>query len=268
MKNGIDLSQKAGLSIGFDRDLERLFFTDSLVSVQPDIRTWYQMISVLSKCPHNTPKEFYQMYRGLGNLTDLSLLDNLGLRFDVTVIPPRMIGTRGEISMGGKMPQEYIKTLGHSHAMPEVYEVLHGEAIYLMQDSIGSHSFAIHAKPGEKVIIPSFEGHVTINPGDDYLIMANFISSRTVSEYESFKEMGGAMHFFLNSGEKNRWIANPNYAGYDLRDPVGLNAMMPLDFYKSLGFSREEPMYTSSKRKNFQNLNFLKKPLKRDSVDI
>ena len=61
--------------------------------------------------------ELYDMYRKLK-------VEN-GLRYDVTVIPPRMLG------------EEFVKTKGHIHAgfYGEVYMVLEGEGMYLAQKS-------------------------------------------------------------------------------------------------------------------------------------
>ncbi len=59
--------------------------------------------------------ELYYMYRGLKKKN--------GARYDITVIPPKMLG------------KEFVKTKGHYHigSYGEIYIVLKGKAIYLMQ---------------------------------------------------------------------------------------------------------------------------------------
>jgi len=74
--------------------------------------------------------ELYYMYRELSlGKKDALLMKEHGLRYDITVIPPRMMGC------------EFVKTAGHYHPLvpgtkstyPEIYEVLGGEANYIMQ---------------------------------------------------------------------------------------------------------------------------------------
>src|SRR3989344_5983952 len=80
------------------------------------------------------------------------------LRYDITVLPPFRTG------------DEYNKTFGHYHPKiavtdtwyPEVYEVLHGRAHYLLQN--GSEFLVFDARPGDKcLMIPGF-AHITVNP--------------------------------------------------------------------------------------------------------
>jgi len=280
----IDLEERVGFGLVFDTDLNRLRFKGSNVGIQPDIRTKYQMWPVVSG-DGRVPNEFYQMYRGVCLVEDMEELKKLNLRFDITVIPNCKIGRRsvGELMVGGPpSPQEFNKTLGHSHHLPEVYEVLHGQAIYLQENLVNGISISVHAKEGDKVLIPSYKGHVTINPGDKPLIMANWISTNTVSEYGGYKSCGGAMHFCVeeddrtrvprftgqrdsgkvlsSAGEskKRKWIVNPNYRDYVEREkPIEVFAK---DFSLTyLGLFRDKPIYISSKEKDFKNLEFLQK---------
>ncbi|WP_437344448.1 glucose-6-phosphate isomerase family protein [Methanoculleus frigidifontis] len=56
---------------------------------------------------------------------------------------------------------------------PELYQVLAGEAHYLLQRKDLSDGVVVTAKVGEFVLIPPGYGHVTINPGQEDLVMAN-----------------------------------------------------------------------------------------------
>ena len=126
-----------------------------------------------------------------------------GIRYDITVIPPAMLGL------------EFVKTKGHCHigAYQEIYIVLEGEAIYLMsryagQKGIISDVYAVKARKGDIIIIPSYYGHVTINPSEtEELKMANWISSQCKSDYSLYEKMQGACYYYLKTG----WTKNNNY---------------------------------------------------------
>lgn len=132
--------------------------------------------------------DLYFMYRGLKV--------NNGLRYDITVIPPLMLG------------KEFVKTKGHSHSSghPELYTVLEGKAIFLMQNR--QDCYFIEGKKGETVIIPGNYEHITINPSSiETLKMANWISLDYVPDYSLINDKQGACWFYTNEG----WIKNPHY---------------------------------------------------------
>ncbi len=85
---------------------------------KPDVRFLNEIKNVLydrkwAKKSSNFP--LYYMRRGIK--------EKNGLRYDITIIPPRLLG------------KEFVKTKGHEHFgdWREIYIVLEGKAIYLMQ---------------------------------------------------------------------------------------------------------------------------------------
>ncbi|MFH1656378.1 MAG: glucose-6-phosphate isomerase family protein [Candidatus Nealsonbacteria bacterium] len=137
--------------------------------------------------------ELYYMYRGLETKDDL--------RYDITVIPSKILGN------------EFVKTKGHEHIgrYGEVYIVLEGEAIYLIQKRENNEikdAYAVKAKKGDVVIIPSFYGHITINPSNNELKMANWVSKNCKSDYQPYLEKQGGCYFYTKDG----WIKNKNYS--------------------------------------------------------
>jgi glucose-6-phosphate isomerase len=132
------------------------------------------------------------MYRGIEEKGDL--------RYDITIIPSQMMGS------------EFNKTKGHQHcgSFQELYTVLEGEAILLMQKQDGEKIedvFAVLAKAGQSVIVPSGYGHITINRGETDLKMSNWVSKKCPSQYELFEKLQGACYYFTKLG----WIKNKNY---------------------------------------------------------
>ncbi len=192
----------------------KLSFADYIIKPEPDIRYLEDASHVLYDKPDNAEnRPLYYMYRGVSYAVHQELFRKAGLRYDLTVILP------------GKIGQEFIKTIGHFHPMkptghetyPEYYEVLNGEALYLLQKNSRSGEVeevkVIAAKKGDRIFIPPGYGHVTINPGDQPLIMSNLIENSFQSLYEPFAEKHGAAYYYiqLESG-KGDFIKNPHYA--------------------------------------------------------
>ena len=137
--------------------------------------------------------KLYYMYRGLK--------EKNGLRYDITKIPARMLG------------KEFVKTKGHEHLSHhgEIYIVLNGEAIYLMQKrrkNTIEDVFAIKAEKGDVAAIPPGYGHIAINPSKKDLIMANWMAKGVKSDYEPIAKMGGVCYYYTTDG----WKKNENYA--------------------------------------------------------
>lgn len=161
------------------------------MEIKPSIRYADDMKDVLFDKKYTKNDPLYYMYRAIE--------EKNGFRYDITEIPSRMLGS------------EFVKTKGHYHDdFQEIYIVLEGEAIFLMQkgkEKIEDIYF-VHAKKGEIVIIPYGYGHVTINPANKDLKMANWVSDDAGHDYESIQKKHGAAYFYTTSG----WIKNNTYA--------------------------------------------------------
>jgi glucose-6-phosphate isomerase len=166
------------------------------MAIKPDIRFLNDMKEVIcdKKWAETAPNfELYYMYRGVKKKD--------GLRYDITVIPPCMLG------------KEFVKTKGHGHAgaYGEVYIVLAGQALYLLQKYAGNKIedvYAVKAKKGEIVVIQPYYGHITINPSKkETLKEANWVCEACQNVYDSFIKKEGACYYFTTRG----WIKNKKY---------------------------------------------------------
>jgi glucose-6-phosphate isomerase len=136
------------------------------------------------------------MYRDLAKSgSDRSWLGTHRLRYDITVIPPATVCG------------EFVKTKGHYHpenprgkGYPEIYEVIEGKAEYLLQESRLLDAVAVKAGKGNTVIIPPGYGHVTINIGNETLVMANIVSTAFESCYAEYESLHGAVYYCMNDG--------------------------------------------------------------------
>ena len=229
-------------------------FVNSLPNIRPNVRMLSDMNDVIYDrewFSRTDNCELYYMYRNLSlSKNDATIIKERGLRYDITVIPPRMLGC------------EFAKTAGHYHPLvpgtditfPEIYEVLSGEAHYIMQRPYddGIDTVMINANVGDKVIIPPGYGHFTINASDKVLKMANWVANDFESIYSPIRDKGGGAYFLIKSGEEMKMVKNLRYHNInDLRigDPVDL---------REVGLTRHKGMYWLAR--DIEKLEFLTKP--------
>ncbi len=219
--------------------------------VKPSIRMLFDLKDViydrewLSKANN---MELYYMYRELSlSRNDALVMKEHNLRYDITIIPPRMLGS------------EFVKTAGHYHpkvtgtdmTFPEIYEVLSGEAHYLLQkpeDEQIKDVILIKASVGDKVIIPPGYGHLTINASNKVLKMANWVARDFESIYAPIKEKGGGAYFILDKG----FVKNQRY------DSVPEIRLLKPPALKDIGLQKSMEMYGLVRE--IKNLEFLTKP--------
>jgi len=224
---------------------------------EPDIRRLYDMSDVIydkNWLAGTENVELYYMYRDLYlSRSDQETLQEQGLRYDITIIPPRMLGV------------EYIKTAGHYHPLvpggkvtyPEIYEVLEGEALYLLQKQNLSDVVAVSAFAGDKILIPPDYGHITINRSNNTLKMANFVASDFSSLYEPYKELGGGAYFLTKDG----WVKNERCSdAAELRRVDAPDSTM----LRRLGMTKSREMYPLLREKG--RLDYLVHPDKYPEV--
>ena len=172
---------------------------------QPAVRTVEDMRPVLADPSCKSGGSLYFMYRDLAKSdADWNWLHHNHLRYDITVIPSRTIC--GEL----------VKTKGHYHPKnpsgteyPEIYEVVEGQAHYLLQSRPVDDVVIVSADAGDLVIIPPGYGHVTINPSHDTtLVMANIVSREFESEYGPYEKYQGGAYYEMSDGRLQK---NPRY---------------------------------------------------------
>lgn len=172
-----------------------------ITNLKPDVRHLDELRGLLydKEWEKTAPNlELYYMYR--------MLKEENGLRYDVTIVPAKMLGS------------EFVKTKGHAHAgfYGEIYAVLEGEGFYLYQKGDGNKIMdccVVKAKKGDIVSVPAGYGHVTINPGNNNLKMANWVKKEDKGNFSLFEKMHGACYYYIlqpGSGQAS-WVKNENY---------------------------------------------------------
>lgn len=225
-------------NIRYLAEMKELLFDQAWVKTSPDLKLYY-------------------MYRDLAdNQEEKDLINKNNLRYDITVIPFLMLG------------QEFNKTAGHDHPLipsknmtyPEIYQVLHGQAVFLLQDSEGDSIidvYTIKANKGDKVVIPPNYEHIMINTSGNELQTANWICNNFGSNiYKPFRQKHGFCYYALrgNTGEIN-WVKNKNYNLIP-----DLKFIEPNLWLDKFNIDKDKPMYHLVN--NLEKLDFLKNPEK------
>ncbi|MBU0591809.1 glucose-6-phosphate isomerase [Candidatus Micrarchaeota archaeon] len=155
--------------------------------------------------------DVYYMYR--------EVCKKNNIRFDITVIPANPIA------------DECPKTHGHYHpksedgmAYPEVYQVLHGKALFMLQKKKrdrGVDVLMVDATKGEVVMIPPGYGHNTINSGSETLVLSNLVYDPIAPMYDEYKRNKGSAYYYMADGSI---VQNTNYI-IDKNERIGASAL-------------------------------------------
>ena len=140
------------------------------------------------------------------------------------VFEDRQVTNGITILMPGLMGRECRKNSGHYHGVseghrlpfPEVYEVLCGTAVFLIQESeafLEGGPLAVNRmraavlQEGEKMIIPPYSAHCVCNAGDGPMAFGN-LAVPCALHYEPIARMHGFGMYLLK--EKNHLLFVPN----------------------------------------------------------
>lgn len=254
----IDLSKNSGLPISL-MDNNKLKFDAPLKDIQPHVRTYEEIKNVLmDKDAKPESEEMYYMYRNVRLPEHELIIEKKHVSYDITVIP------------AGKIGKEYIKTVGHYHAVkpgtkfayPEVYEVLHGKALFILQkvdaDDRVIIVLGVEAKAGEKVVYPPNYGHIIVNIGEETLVTSNWVGADFERLYQPIMDKHGLAYYVVDAPESAmgyKFVMNPEY---DNHPQV---RMLTHKFMHGFSIMDKGPMYTIGVNKP-ASLDFLVYPEK------
>jgi len=122
------------------------------------------------------------------------------LRYDETLILPKLLG------------QEFPKTKGHEHPKEciELIKVLKGKAIFLLQKdekNMIEDIYFVKAKAGQCLISPAGYSHTTINASKKELRIGTWINDNCSSNYRGIKKFKGFGYYCTTL----KWQKNKNY---------------------------------------------------------
>jgi glucose-6-phosphate isomerase len=206
----VDLTEISGLPISLDLETGQLTATGDVDLGEQGERRLSQLREVLADPKAATDDRIcYRTYRGVGTKSDLEMLEKHGLRYDITVILPGVIG------------REFTKTAGHEHSgapegdwYPEIYEVLHGTAVFVLQEVPSDAEGRMQiCRACERIIIPGRFGHLTINITGEPLVVSDLVASACANDYSTFRKMQGSSWYVIANGSGFLLERNPKYVG-------------------------------------------------------
>lgn len=194
------------------------------------------------------PKEpFYDVYRGIDYPHDRERFRTYEIRYDVTVIMP------------GTVNGECKKTSGHYHGWnpqktttyAEVYEVLLGTALYVLQksrnigatgqvsDTVVDDLILVIVHAGQTLIVPPGYGHASVNVGDGPMVFSNLAYIPCPVLYDTVRYFHGMGCYVNKDAEGLHLKRNENYAGLPrvkyatVREDAELGIRFGVPVYKS-----------------------------------
>lgn len=203
----------------------------------------------------NKTQPLYYMYRNLAETKeDAKKIKAVDVRYDILESVPVHLGS------------EYNKTAGHYHSAvkngnttyPELYELIKGDAFYLMQKVEGDKVidiYAVRVTSGDKVLVPPDYGHFTIFLSQEPLRMSNWTPNSSLSDYDPVKQKHGAAYYALvdeKSPDGVLWVKNDNYS-----DVPPLRFLKPANF-NDIGLDKNINMYNLVN--DLEKLDYLNNP--------
>ncbi len=241
-----------GMDIHYNNDSKSLILNET--PLKKSIRTLKEMKDVIFNKDWLTQvdpeRKMYYMFREISKPEDKTTTEEKNLRYDITVIPPDLMG------------EEFVKTQGHNHPVvsgtkttyAEVYQVLNGHALFLIESKDGKDTKTtyIYGEDGDIIIVPPNHSHVTINPTNEILIIANWVERNFKSDYKPILKNNGLSYYLIKKDGDRVFIKNPHTKGNS-----ELTEMKPIN-PELLGLEKDEPIYNLIRTP--EKLEFLTRP--------
>lgn len=243
----------SGLPISLDPAMFLLSFDPTVLRDSYARKVTSQMAGLLRDMRGARPDEpYYDVYRDVRFAGDEPLFARDHYRYDLTLIMP------------GQVNGECKKTSGHYHGYnparsatyAEVYEVIYGTAIYVLQraDNFDGDPVAlkiddlvvVKVEAGQTILVPPNYGHCSVNAGEGPLLFSNLCYVPCPLEYEPIRRRGGLACHIMRENGRIRCVQNPGYAGVAMPKPrfasVGENSRLGVTFGRPIYHSyRDNP---------------------------
>lgn len=173
----------------------------------------------------NLQEDFYDVYRGICYPEDEALLAEYDMQYDITVIMPGQVNGECRKTSGhyhGWNPE-------HTHTFGEVYEVISGTAMFVLQRADNFDDSPKNVKvddlifvtvqAGQTLLVPPDYGHCSVNIGDEPLVFSNLAYTKCPVQYESVKYYHGMAYYVMKENGKVSLKFNPNYRDCQVPEP-------------------------------------------------
>lgn len=236
-----DLSATSGLPLWLDRQHADLILTHPGGSMRTEAQPLRLVRDVLLEPGVNAPEYVYWSFRDVILPADEAVFDENGVRHNLLLLRP------------GRMGAEFTKTRGHvqvcddGEGCPEVYGVLHGRALFLLQQMADSGSGVrvldvrwIEAQPGQKVVVPAGYGAVVSNLGVEDLVLSQLAAVDAWPVHVMYERMHGAAYYI--TGRDGALAVEPNRCYEEPLPEVREDAPLSAP---DMGVEDSVPLYTA-----------------------
>ncbi len=211
--------KKSGLPLYLNEETNVMAISAPLIYNGFGAKTVGQMPSLFEDDSKNEANEnVYDVYRNIRYPEDEAQLVKDQYSYDITIVKP------------GKIGMERKKTSGHYHqynemhtsTYPEVYEVISGTAIYVLQraDNFEDPDFeklnvedviVVRVEAGQSIIIPANYAHCSVNGGEGALVFSNLCYAPCKNAYEIVKYYHGLAVYVNEVNGRLMYKVNDNY---------------------------------------------------------
>lgn len=206
----------SGLPV-FTRDTDdTLSFEDGLICDGSSSKTVGQMEGLIRNPEQiNRDERMYEAYRNIRFPEHEALFKRHDIRYDITAIQPGAIN--GEFKKTSGHYHGYIA--GEMHTYPEVYEVIRGEILFVLQktfqfdaeEPVIEELKVVRVREGQAVIIPPFCGHCSINPAQEVSMFSNLAVVSCPLCYEPIQKKHGLAVYVVKDRDSFQMVPNERY---------------------------------------------------------
>lgn len=207
-----------GLAVYMEEATNELVFGDGVFCENSNKKMLHQMKGLLydDSAANEKNEVCYIFYADITCSKDRMKFKEKGFTNGITVLMPGTM--KGECRKNSGHYHGYVK--GHTLTFPEAYEVLIGEAVFLLQKSTNfdrpqeelqvQECKAVFLKPGEKIIVPPFYAHCAVNVGEGPMAFGNMAAPCPLL-YEPIRSKHGFFNYVLKKDGKIIFIPNSRY---------------------------------------------------------
>lgn len=238
------ISLPFGLNISMDEQSTALSFEEDVLCASVAAKTFAQIKHLsYDETQAGDDEPCYTFYHDVFLKTHANIFKKEGMSNGITVLMAGSTGYECRKNSG----HHHVPLPGHMSTLSEVYEVLYGKAVFLLQQS---HSFlygedklkverlrAVFVSPGEKIAIPAFCAHCAVNVGDTPLVFSN-LGAPCPLDYDSISRQHGFGVYVLKVQNELVFVQNPRYTNLPLLE-VKRAKECP-----ELGLCFDQPLYT------------------------
>ena len=192
----------------------------------------------------NNDETCYLFYTNIIKDKDLNLFKEKKNSNGITVLMPGTMS--GECRKNSGHFHGYVN--GHSLTLPEAYEILTGEAAFLLQKSTNFDKVeedlviekfkVVFLKEGDKIIVPPFYAHCAINVGDGPMAFGNLAAPSPLL-YDPIKKLHGFAYYVMKKNNRIIFVPNTKY-----KNAPQIEIVEARENY-NLGIQFDKSLYTS-----------------------